>query len=320
MGTWCWSYVCGAEPVVVQLYCLILFPDLWLLQSGHHLLIYRVYPEVVQMPDLLENMSTVPQQVEKLSSLLTSETMFGVFCPSFPCLLMLNWDAIFSPIFAVHMWFLLSTVVGWNAQLFDFRLIPSSLGTVLVAEMEVSFYFGSLLLLVTTSNHISPAAGRACGYNHMIKGCSAYSREWWPYWCTRWAHSSCCKMEKHRYCSATKPDTLDSIQTEKSGDLAACLESMVTDWLEKNYNWGKFGPPSWQMLDKAVSHPAGGAYMALAEKIAETHKAGGMSSRYIRYTTVDRDLYILTFSGGCGFKVGNYLCCHGNTNFIWQFL
>ena len=24
---------------------------------------------------------------------------------------------------------------------------------------------------------------------------------------------------------------------------------------------------------------------------------------------------------GCGFKVGNcYLCCHGNTNFIWQFL
>ena len=77
------------------------------------------------------------------------------------------------------------------------------------------------------------------------------------------------------------PDTLESIQAEKSGDLAACLESMVTDWLEKNYNWGKFGPPSWQMLDKAVSHPAGGAYMALAEKIAKTHKAGGMSSRYI---------------------------------------
>ena len=74
---------------------------------------------------------------------------------------------------------------------------------------------------------------------------------------------------------------MDSIQAEKSGDLAACLESMVTDWLEKNYNWGKFGEPTWQMLAKAVGHPAGGAYMALAEKIAKTHKAGGMSSRYI---------------------------------------
>ena len=41
--------------------------------------------------------------------------------------------------------------------------------------------------------------------SHMIECCSAHSREWWPPWCTRWAHSSCCKMEKHRYCSATEP-------------------------------------------------------------------------------------------------------------------
>ena len=75
-------------------------------------------------------------------------------------------------------------------------------------------------------------------------------------------------------------DTLDSIQAEKSGDLTACLESMVTDWLGRNYNVGKFGLPTWQMLAKAVGHPAGGAYTALAEKIAKTHKAGGMCSRY----------------------------------------
>ena len=74
---------------------------------------------------------------------------------------------------------------------------------------------------------------------------------------------------------------MESIQAEKSGDLAACLESMLTDWLGKNYNVKKFGPPSWQMLAKAVGSPAGGAYVALAEKIAEKHKAGGISSRYI---------------------------------------
>ena len=79
------------------------------------------------------------------------------------------------------------------------------------------------------------------------------------------------------------PDTLESIQAGKGGDLAACLELMLTDWLEKNYNVGRFGPPSWQMLAKAVGHPAGGAYVALAEKIAEKHKAEGISSRYTLY-------------------------------------
>ena len=46
----------------------------------------------------------------------------------------------------------------------------------------------------------------------------------------------------------------------------------------RNYDVQKFGEPTWQQLVEAVGHPAGGANMAHAEKIAKRHKAGGMSS------------------------------------------
>ena len=71
------------------------------------------------------------------------------------------------------------------------------------------------------------------------------------------------------------PNILDRIQAEKSGEPSACLTSVVTEWLKKNYNVNKFGEPTWQRLVEAVGHPAGGADMALARKIARNHKAGG---------------------------------------------
>ena len=70
---------------------------------------------------------------------------------------------------------------------------------------------------------------------------------------------------------------------------------MVTDWLEKNYNVKKFGPPTWKSLVDAVGHPAGGANMALAEKIAKSHKAEGTSSRYIHVYTVYNTFTSLRF-------------------------
>ena len=57
--------------------------------------------------------------------------------------------------------------------------------------------------------------------------------------------------------------------------LFACLTSMVTEWLKRNYNVKKFGEPTWQKLVEVVGHPAAGANKALARDIAKKHKAGG---------------------------------------------
>ena len=72
-----------------------------------------------------------------------------------------------------------------------------------------------------------------------------------------------------------KVDVLENIDTKFKGDPDMCLSHMVTEWLKKNYNWKKFGEPTWQRLVKAVNHPAGGANTALANKIASRHKAKG---------------------------------------------
>ena len=77
-----------------------------------------------------------------------------------------------------------------------------------------------------------------------------------------------------------KPDILETIEAAKTGNPTACLIATIKEWLNSNYNVKKFGEPTWQHLVKAVSHPAGGANVALATKIAENHKARGMYSGY----------------------------------------
>lgn len=51
----------------------------------------------------------------------------------------------------------------------------------------------------------------------------------------------------------------------------------------RNYDIEKFGEPTWQQLVEAVAHPAGGANMTHAKKIAKRHKAGGMSSVWLMF-------------------------------------
>jgi len=75
-----------------------------------------------------------------------------------------------------------------------------------------------------------------------------------------------------------KSYTLDSIETTWNNGPCRCLEMMVTEWLNRNYNVRKFGEPTWRKLVEAVDSPAGGANTALARDIAGRHKAGGMSS------------------------------------------
>ena len=77
-----------------------------------------------------------------------------------------------------------------------------------------------------------------------------------------------------------KHNILESTQAENSGNPTACLTSMVTEWLKRNYNVKKFGEPTWRKLVEVVGHPAGGANMALARDIARKHKTGSMSSGY----------------------------------------
>ena len=76
------------------------------------------------------------------------------------------------------------------------------------------------------------------------------------------------------------PNILDGIQTKNSGDPQACLSSVVTEWLKRNYNVKRFGEPTWEWLVDAVGDPAGGAHMALAKDIASRHKLKGTSGGY----------------------------------------
>ena len=74
------------------------------------------------------------------------------------------------------------------------------------------------------------------------------------------------------------PNILNGIQTKNSSEPQACLSSVVTEWLKKNYSVERFGEPTWQWLVDVVGDPAGGAHMALAKDIARKHKTRGMPS------------------------------------------
>ena len=65
---------------------------------------------------------------------------------------------------------------------------------------------------------------------------------------------------------------LDEIETDNKC-ASDCLTKVLTLWLKKAYNTERFGEPSWELLARAVTDPAGGNNPALAEEIAK--KYGG---------------------------------------------
>ncbi len=67
-----------------------------------------------------------------------------------------------------------------------------------------------------------------------------------------------------------KQDTLNTIRRE-SADHTEALTKIVTNWLLKNYNFKKFGVPTWNSLVEAVESPIGGNNTTLAMKIAQDH-------------------------------------------------
>ena len=66
---------------------------------------------------------------------------------------------------------------------------------------------------------------------------------------------------------------LDSIESSFQHNPRTALRKVVTAWLQKSYSVEDFGPPTWQMLVKAVHSPAGGNNLTLAQKIASNHPA-----------------------------------------------
>ena len=67
------------------------------------------------------------------------------------------------------------------------------------------------------------------------------------------------------------PTRLDVIEKENRS-LDECLTGALTLWLNKNYDTKRFGEPSWELLAKAVGHPAGGNNSALSAEIRQRHE------------------------------------------------
>ena len=67
------------------------------------------------------------------------------------------------------------------------------------------------------------------------------------------------------------PSDQSAIEAAHLGNPHKCLRAVVVKWLQKSYNYQKFGSPTWRMLVEAVGDPAGGNNVTLAETIAKKH-------------------------------------------------
>ena len=65
------------------------------------------------------------------------------------------------------------------------------------------------------------------------------------------------------------PNTLALIEANNGSNCEKCLYEALTHWLNKNYDFIRFGHPSWRKLCVSVSN--GGQNKALAEEIANEH-------------------------------------------------
>ena len=68
-----------------------------------------------------------------------------------------------------------------------------------------------------------------------------------------------------------RPSDRKAIDTAHPGNPCNCLQEVVEKWLQKSYNYQRFGSPTWRMLVEAVGDPAGGDNVTLAETIAKKH-------------------------------------------------
>ena len=67
------------------------------------------------------------------------------------------------------------------------------------------------------------------------------------------------------------PAKLSTIKAEPGSTPESCLSSTLSEFLKKNYEWEKYGDPSWRQIVTAIAHRAGGDDGALALRIANDH-------------------------------------------------
>ena len=74
------------------------------------------------------------------------------------------------------------------------------------------------------------------------------------------------------------PSDQCTIAASHPGNPHDCLQAVVVKWLQKGYDYQRYGPPTWRMLVESVGDPVGGNNCALAETIAKKHPGMYMQS------------------------------------------
>ena len=63
--------------------------------------------------------------------------------------------------------------------------------------------------------------------------------------------------------------TIEAIKKNNPGDVDVCLNIMLGQWLKLNYDYQKYGRPSWRIIGKSVQRMDPGL-----EEIARDHPTG----------------------------------------------
>ena len=75
-------------------------------------------------------------------------------------------------------------------------------------------------------------------------------------------------------------DTLNAIE-ENQKKVGNCLNDTLDDWLKNGSIRESDGPPSWELVVKAVANPAGGNNCALAQDIAAKYHGIFFNDNYV---------------------------------------
>ena len=73
---------------------------------------------------------------------------------------------------------------------------------------------------------------------------------------------------------------LARIQSKCPCNTTKALRMIINDWLKRNYNTERHGPPTWKALVKAIKFPFGGDDPELAERIARDHPVQSSEHRH----------------------------------------
>ena len=79
------------------------------------------------------------------------------------------------------------------------------------------------------------------------------------------------------------PEKLNLLKTAQR-DPKDCLSDSLLEFLKKNYDWEKYGVPSWRLIVIALAHKSGGDDTALALRVAKNHfTSGKMAFPFVQY-------------------------------------